>query len=306
VSTVPDHLHGFVDDAAVFPPGNAPLDDALRGHLEHRGAPYSDLVGPLVLGDRHLAELAELLPATGRDETQAASPSGPVSGHELSLAVVVSGGAGALEPAVRWATRDGLRLAGLEVAVRDSATGEAAHNARRIATMLDQLRSAGELDDDVPVHVEMPRLYGSPPTPDWFGALDELAAAELRLKLRTGGLDPDAFPAPHELAGCIEAALDREMTFKCTAGLHHAVRHRDPQTGFEHHGFLNVLLATRALFDGAGVDEAAVLLDEHDADHLVAQATDDALAGGRRWFTSFGSCSVVEPLEDLQKLGLVS
>jgi hypothetical protein len=306
VSTVPDHLHGLVDDAAVFPPGNAPLDQALRAHLEHLSSPHFALVGPLVVGDRHLAELAELLPAVVRDDTQVGTPSGPASGHELPVAVVVSGGAGALEPAVRWAEAGTLSLAGLEVAVRDSATGEAAHNARRITTMVDQLRSAGELDDDVPVHVEMPRLFGSPPTPDWFGALDELAAAELRLKLRTGGPDADAFPAPHELAGCIEAALDREMSFKCTAGLHHAVRHRDPQTGFEHHGFLNVLLATKALFDGASVDDAAELLDEHDPDVLVERATGETLAGARRWFTSFGSCSVVEPLEDLQKLGLVS
>jgi hypothetical protein len=306
VSTVPDHLHGLVDDAAVFPPGNAPLDEALRAHLGHRATPYAALVGPLVLGDRHLAALPELLPGVVRDGTQVQAARSPALRHELSVAVVVSGGAGSIEPAVRWAEAGVLELAGLEVAVRDSATGEAAHNARRITTVVDQLRSAGDLDEDVPVHVEMPRLYGSPPTPDWFGALDEIAAAELRLKLRTGGLEADAFPAPHELAGCIEAALDREMTFKCTAGLHHAVRHRDPQTGFEHHGFLNVLLATKALFDGASVDDAAALLDESGADVLVERATEDALAGGRRWFTSFGSCSVAEPLEDLQKLGLVS
>ena len=48
------------------------------------------------------------------------------------------------------------------------------------------------------------------------------------------------------------AALDRETPFKCTAGLHNAVRHRAADTGFEHHGFLNVLLATRQAFDGAG------------------------------------------------------
>jgi hypothetical protein len=290
----------------VFPPGNAPLDEAVRAHLGHRAAPYGDLVGPLVLGDRHLAAARDLLPSTARDRTEVETASEPASGHELSVAVVVSGGAGAVEPAVRWATRDGLQLAGLEVAVRDSATGEAAHNARRITTVVDQLRSAGELDEDVAVHVEMPRLYGSPPTPDWFGALDEIAAAGLRLKLRTGGLEADAFPAPHELAGCIEAALDREMPFKCTAGLHHAVRHRDAHTGFDHHGFLNVLLATKAVLDGASVDDAAALLDEGDADVLVERASDDTLARARRWFTSFGSCSVVEPLEDLQKLGLVS
>jgi hypothetical protein len=95
------------------------------------------------------------------------------------------------------------------------------------------------------------------------------------------------------------------MPFKCTAGLHHAVRHDDPATGFAHHGFLNVLLATQALLAGGSVDDAAHLLDERDGDALAARATDEVLASARRWFTSFGSCSVTEPLEDLHSLGLL-
>ena len=49
-------------------------------------------------------------------------------------------------------------------------------------------------------------------------------------------------------------------------------------------------------------------LDERDAERLLGRrrpATAD-LAGARRWFTSFGSCSVSEPLDDLIALGLVS
>jgi hypothetical protein len=151
----------------------------------------------------------------------------------------------------------------------------------------------------------MPRLYGSPPTPDWFGALDEIAAGELRLKLRTGGEDADAFPSPHELAGCIEAALDRELPFKCTAGLHRAVRHREDATGFEHHGFLNVLVATRAALDGSSVDDLAGLLVETHSDSLIAALDPERMSSARRWFRSFGSCSVTEPLADLTALGLL-
>ena len=87
-------------------------------------------------------------------------------------------------------------------------------------------------------------------TSSWFAAADEVAAAELRLKFRTGGLEAAAFPAAHALARWVDAALDRETPFKCTAGLHNAVRHTGTD-GFEHHGFLNVLVATRMLFDGA-------------------------------------------------------
>ena len=36
----------------------------------------------------------------------------------------------------------------------------------------------------------------------------------------------------------------------------------------------------------------------------VRDAGDD-LARGRRWFASFGSCSIEEPLADLRELGLV-
>jgi hypothetical protein len=223
--------------------------------------------------------------------------------------VVVSGGAGALEGAVRWATRsDALDLRALEITLRDDAGGAIEHNARRIITAVDQLLAAGELDDDVPVYVEPPRLYGSPPTPGWLGALDELAAADHRLKFRTGGPDAEAFPAAHELAACIDAAIEREVAFKCTAGLHHALRHRDAGTGFEHHGFLNVLLATRATLDSAGIDAVAALLEETDPGAVraaLAETGDDALARTRRWFTSFGSCSVLEPVADLIALQLV-
>jgi len=42
-------FEGLVDDAAVFPPGNAPLAEALRLHREHRGSGYAAFVGPLLV-----------------------------------------------------------------------------------------------------------------------------------------------------------------------------------------------------------------------------------------------------------------
>jgi hypothetical protein len=299
--TVPGWLTRIVDDAAVFPPGNVPLPQAVTQHRAYAVAEYADLVGPFVVGDLSLPDLLDVL------STSSTTRNGPTT--PLPVSVVVSGGAGALEGAVRWATRSGaLDLRALETTLRDDAGGAIEHNARRILTAVDQLVAAGELDDEVPVYVEPPRLYGGPPTPGWLGALDELAAAGHRLKFRTGGADADAFPAAHELAACIDAAIEREVAFKCTAGLHNALRHRDPGTGFEHHGFLNVLLATRATLDSAGIDDVAALLETTDAATLrdaLAETGSDALARTRPWFTSFGSCSVLEPLEDLIDLRLV-
>ncbi|MCW2765996.1 MAG: hypothetical protein JWO11_1955 [Nocardioides sp.] len=272
---------GLVDDAAIFPPGNADLPDAVRAYVE-RDHP---LVGSFVLRDTDLPSVA---------------PTGGV----LPVAVVVTGGAGQIAGPARFCARaQGLELAGLEIALRDP--DDLAGNTRRVSTAVDAARAEGDLGEDVPVFVELPHV-GS--TGGWLAAADEVAANGLRLKFRTGGLEAQAFPAPHALARWIDAALDRETAFKCTAGLHNAVRHtntRDFDRPVDQHGFLNVLVATRVLFDGAGVPEAVEVLEQRDGAALAEQARSLDLAGARRWFTSFGSCSVDEPLADLQDLGLL-
>lgn len=297
MSTIPEPYRFLVDDAAVFPPGNAPLDTALTAHRRHRRTAWADLVGPFVVSDVALPELIDAVRASG-DSTP------------LRVSVVVTGGAGAIEPAVRWAGRaDELELAAVELALRDEQ--DLPRNARRVTTVVDQLRASGDLDDDTPVYVEPPRPLGPEPAASWLTALDEVAALDLRLKFRTGGVTADAFPSAAELASCIDAALDRELRFKCTAGLHHALRHRVDE-GFDRpvdqHGFLNVLLATRAALDGGGVDDIAQALETADPS-VVRDTLDDegeeTLVSARRWFVSFGSCSVLEPLEDLVALGLV-
>ena len=271
---------GLVDDAAIFPPGDSPLSEAVSAYSSRRDEWYADLVGSFVVKDVDV----------------------PNVGAPLPLSVVVTGGAGAIAGAAKLATRAGHPVAGLEIALRD--LDDLAGNARRVVAAVEGARSEGLLDDDTPVHVELPHV-GS--TASWLAAADEVAAAELRLKFRTGGLQADAFPAAHALAGWIDAALDRETAFKCTAGLHNAVRHTGDD-GFEHHGFLNVLLATRLAFDGAGTDDVVAVLEQRQPESLLTlwqDQGDQAMARARRWFTSFGSCSVTEPLDDLVSLGLV-
>ena len=276
VSRVPPAWSGFFDDAAVFPPGNADLVDAVATFSARRAEWYADLVASLVVSDVHL-------PA--------------VSAPEIPLSIVVTGGAGAIPGALKLATRAGNPVAGLEIALRDP--DDLGGNARRVVAAVDAARSEGLLDDTTPVYVELP---ATDVTHGWQAAADEVAAAELRLKFRTGGAAADLFPSSALVAAWIDAALDREVVFKCTAGLHNAVRHRDPETGFEHHGFLNVLLATQRLFDGG---DAHADLEERDAKLLLQRAEDVDLPRARRWFSSVGSCSILEPLADLTDLGLM-
>ena len=107
-----------------------------------------------------------------------------------------------------------------------------------------------------------------------------------RVKLRCGG---ETVPTVEQVALVIASCREARVPFKATAGLHHAVRN-----GGEH-GFLNILAAATA--PRGGIQRT---LAEEDASALEPSEE------GRALFTSFGSCSWEEPVEDLEALGLLS
>ncbi len=279
---LPEAFTGFLDDAATFPPGNAPVAQAVADFEARAGEWYADFVSSYVCTDVGIPGVTA------------------VAGGPLRLSVLVTGGAGAISGACRLVARGGHELAGLEVALRD--LDDLPGNARRTVAALDAALAEGLLEEETPVYVELPPGM---PTGGWLAAADEVAMAGLRVKYRTGGVEEHLFPSPAELAAWISAALDRETPFKCTAGLHHAARNTG-DGGWDHHGFLNVLLATLHAFDGASDAEVAEVLAEREASVLVQHADLDELARGRRWFTSFGCCAVLDPLRDLVSLGLVT
>ncbi|AUG80761.1 hypothetical protein CFP65_6092 [Kitasatospora sp. MMS16-BH015] len=256
----PGPFDGLFDDAAVFPPGDLPLPQAVPAHLAHQDAWYAELVGPFLCGANRLADLAAL-----------AEPGMPV-------ALVLPGGPEQLAPAL--AATAGLTVVGVELAAGARAA----------------LAAFAQLPDGVAGAVELPR------GPGLFEELDVLAGTPYRAKYRTGGLAAEAFPTEAELAAFIRACAERDLPFKCTAGLHNAVRHTDHATGFEHHGFLNVLLAAA---DPARAEE--VLAER--SGKLLASAVLDLTPGqieqARSAFTAFGTCSIAEPLDDLAALGLL-
>ena len=187
----------------------------------------ADLVGTFVLRDTDLPQLRGPRPRRCRSSC--------------------TGGAGsARRPGRARARRLELRLAGMEIALRD--LDDLAGNVR-----------AGRGRDRRASRPSGRSSSSCPRRPDhgWLAAADERgggrAAAEVpHRRARRRGVPRRPRCSPR----WIDAALDRETPFKCTAGLHRAVRHTGDD-GFEHHGFLNVLLATRRAFDGAGRRGAA-------------------------------------------------
>ena len=65
-----------------------------------------------------------------------------------------------------------------------------------------------------------------------------------------------------------------------TAGLHYAIAHHDVYIGFDHLGFLNLLLAVAATQKGASTNEVEHILAEHDPnvelEHIACLTRHDA------------------------------
>ena len=160
---------GLVDDAAIFPPGDAPLPSATAAHLARGADEGAALVGTFVVRDTDLPNL---------------------DGFDAPLSVVVTGGAGQVEGPAALCARTGLSLTALEIALRD--LDDLPGNARRVTAAVDAARASGALGEDVAVYVELPAAGSEH---GWLAAADEVAAAELRIKLRTGGLDAAPSPA---------------------------------------------------------------------------------------------------------------
>jgi hypothetical protein len=272
VSTLLDRL---VDDAAIFPPGNAPLDVAIREHLGHRSRAYAPLIGPLLVRDVDVARVPGLT-------------------HEsLEIGVIATSGPRGLEQsAATLHDFPHVRVVAVEIPLGELSAGE--------------LVSALTVPDGVAVSVELPRP-GAYVSDDWLAAADEIAAAGCQAKFRTGGVEPSAFPDERELAMVLAALVPRQ--FKLTAGLHRAVRNTQAGTDFEQHGFVNVMVAVHRLLAGGTADEAAEVLAIRDGGVLAADVgswSEGDAAAVRRTFRGFGCCGVTEPCEDLLELGLIA
>jgi hypothetical protein len=270
-------LARLVDDAALFPPGNAAMPDAVRGHLAGRAGERAGVIGLFLCTASRLPELiTELIKA---------KPVKPVG-----LSLVVDTGLGGLPKAV---------------SIVES-------RAELLALRMVEMPAPSDVDDQwlervdefVPeeaIRVIEPRRGG----PDWLEGVRRVAERGYWPKLRCGGQAVETFPSIDHIADFLAVLIGSGTSFKATAGLHNAVRHVDTETGFTHHGFLNLLVATgRAL---AGTDVHAALASEDGAAlaEEAAALSDEAAHAVRGVFASYGSCSLAEPVADLEALGLL-
>jgi len=271
----------LVDDAAVFPPGNAPMPAAVRGYLDAIAGEHAGLVGVFLCPASRLPEMIV--------EVVKAKPAEPVP-----ISLVVDNGLGGVPKAVSTveSRRNMLRLRMVEMRAPSDVD----------ATWLERVSEF--VPEDV-IRVVEPIRPTQVDRTAWLDGVRRVARYGCWPKLRCGGLRAGAFPTVTDVVDFLAAVCAENVPFKATAGLHHAVRYQDEQTGFVHHGFLNLMAGVARTLAGR---DAAPAVESTDPGSLVAELNDmpDSTARAvRQTFASYGSCSLDEPIDDLSKLGLL-
>lgn len=150
-----------------------------------------------------------------------------------------------------------------------------------------------------------------------------LAINRQRAKIRTGGITPDIFPKTDEIIRFVRTCMAANISFKATAGLHHPIRCFQPLTYDVNspkgrmHGFLNLFLATGFALEDYKPEILEEILEEEFEE--VFEFDENGAYWQKEYFlnnaklvnlrdshiTSFGSCSFDEPIQDLQKIGIL-
>lgn len=258
----------LIDDAAVFPPGLAPLPSAVTAHRRIQRSGLSDWIGPLLVpAGRH----SDLLPLVGHllsDEvplTEAPRGEAPLAKKPLDetpleaaqgdrtqlLGIVLI--APATDPLTALQTAltslagvPGVSVTGVEMPLPPGTIDPGPTIAALDAMLAPGMGAALEFDSADPAAV-----------------LTALARARsqshrlLRGKFRTGGTTTTSTPDADTLAAVIVGAVTSNMPIKFTAGLHHAVTGPHGVGGSLQYGVLNVLQAVQSAIAGNGPDDGA-------------------------------------------------
>lgn len=288
-----------MDYAGLFPPAQLGMAEAMRNYAGYLGGPHAWMLGRFVVPVARLAEFdassGELLPSgEGSEPWRVAALAGDDFAADVQEALKFN--------CRHWA---------------GSAIGHAVIDTieLRAAPGFDPAAARAAVPDFFTLYVEVAAGVDTRP------ALDSIQRGGARAKIRVGGVTADAFPAPDDVVAFLSACAERQLAFKATAGLHHAVRAEYPLT-YESdsrrgtmYGFLNVFLAAAALSAGAKADEARAILLEPDlsafrfddggAAWRERRLSTDEIARSRELATSFGSCSFREPVDELIAAGLI-
>jgi hypothetical protein len=291
-------LEHSIDYAGLFPPAGLDMERAVRNFASYRESSDAWALGRFVVPASRLEELESaargLLPtAPDAAPWQLSALLGPAISDEVRR----------LEAFNCRHAADGADLVVDAVELK-------AESVESIAAALAQIPSQLQAYVEIPIESDPVHLVSA------------IGKAGARAKLRTGGITVEAFPRSADVVRFLQRCIEKAVSFKATAGLHHPLRAEyrltyapSSLTGTMY-GFLNLFLAAGFMHAGMDAESAIELLEERSPD-AFGFAEGEVSWRGRRLerdriarirrdtITAFGSCSFTEPIADLQALGLL-
>lgn len=301
--SVRELLTGAIDYAGLFPPARLPMPDTVRRFGQHSAGPDGWMLARLVVPAARLGELTTELLGKAR------GPQPPVRLAALARTTEL---ASDLDNILCFVDRHAGQATVDQLELRLPETPD------QVAVAVEQsLEAIRARAPEAVAFFEPSLLEGWPERLP--RSVDALAAAggAVGLKIRCGGLDASAVPAPQAVAAALAACRRAGIPLKATQGLHQPVRHFDAGLETTVHGFLNLFFAgVLGHCHGLSEQELLAIAEERepaafrfDRDRLswrdLAAGVDGIAAARRAAVTSFGSCSFSEPRDALRGLGLL-
>lgn len=306
-------LSKIIDYAGLYPPANLPLEEAIRNFVKYQMDAGEWMLSRFIIPAKRLAELSQLAEQVFPRESV------------LAFSVLGRGGKDVDE-----------FLENLKLDLEDIYAFRKNHDIGILVDMFEVVLPASALGDNSSAHDLVNEaadglnkngltvFFEAPSGEGWqvraeklIRSLRKIKDKHVGFKLRTGGVTADAFPSTEQVAWAIASTRDAGIPMKCTAGLHHPVRHYNENVQTKMHGFLNVFgVGVLALSHGLDQNQIQEIIEDEDPANFVfnesgfcwkkIHASLDQIARARQiGFISFGSCSFDEPREDLQALGLM-
>jgi len=288
-------LGDIIDYAGLFPPSGLSMPEAVINYATYKNSNYNWMLGRFICPLGRLDEFVE----SARDFI-----SRDAKGM-WRLSVLASDD---VHDTVRKVEDFNLKFA--PGAVCDSLEIKA-DSAEKIEKFAEAIPDNFANYFELPLNDKLPDLVSA------------VAVNKQNAKIRTGGVTADLFPSTKEVIRFVRTCLAANVRFKATAGLHHPIRCFKPLTYEANapkgtmHGFLNLFLATGYARVGFKPEILEELMEEEFEEVFDFNETgvnwqgDFALTISQlqnlreKNLASFGSCSFDEPIEDLQKIGLL-
>ena len=317
VKSLESLLKSIIDYAGLFPPASLNLDEAFTNYTKYQKDEYNWMLSNFIIPAKKLDDLSNLLQNSDTG----------------SFPCSILGSSGDTPDIFLINMKSDLDNWRKFLDTNEKATGKVyevklpeevilSHDSNEVARFIELV------SDDIGETIgnEVTLFFEGILKDDWKKnvgtVLEGIKAHNLNYnntgyKLRTGGVEASAFPSPEQVAYVIHQCLTHQIPMKCTAGLHHPVRHFNEEVNTKMHGFLNIFGAGAiAVRHNVSEHEMVKVLNEENpaAFHFTEESfkwdnyevsNEDIKQSRDALLISYGSCSFTEPIEDLQNLNLL-